>query len=659
MAMKKLNYTLTVYKNTGFNSIDRPLTPSVLENASKNTYNVSYYLREDIDNPIITVDDNYYNLVDVDYVKLVSNDVTQPNTFYYAVTNVTAMSGNSVSLSLDLDALLTMGGVSNLTVSGYQVRGHIAKADDVLFGNNLPEDFVPSNPLENSDYIDVESVATSIFDGGSGPVNPSEDFQLVATNIDLFNLGRDDPNHANEIEVLAGMYSGSEVMYVPKINALEADSATEFGLSGYQIAGQGGQHMSLKIPSFAVFDYTYEDVIHNEPVIKRGVEKLHSCGQLQLIASYTLPKEWILMQGTTRTASGRYSVLNGDAKRATLSQLPFEDNTKYVVKNKKVFSMFRNYTLVNPASGSMIIKDVKDLKYTYAPVGGSNAPSTAPELLLWADVTSIGKPMGRFLTDLNSPYADTVYGSCWINSGILLEGASGSLLNNVNNAFNQQTIQRQISQIKMNDGIADENYRNNSNMLTNGRIMRGAMQLIGATTPNIDGSYNAGGILKGAAQFATEQVMADMAQHTLDIQRMQTYRQNQHSLEDLRLGREANDIKTLIANECVAPTSLYMPEPSLAMYGLNKFICFETWMSAQDLQELDYYFQRFGYNMHKKLDSTSFDKRDYYTYVQAYDINIKSSGSYGLRVRQKGIAQLASGQRFWKVLPDPSYYESN
>ncbi|MBQ5473933.1 MAG: hypothetical protein IIT65_04380, partial [Lachnospiraceae bacterium] len=203
------------------------------------------------------------------------------------------------------------------------------------------------------------------------------------------------------------------------------------------------------------------------------------------------------------------------------------------------------------------------------------------------------------------------------------------------------------------------NYRNNSNMLTNGRIMRGAMQLIGATTPNIDGSYNAGGILKGAAQFATEQVMADMAQHTLDIQRMQTYRQNQHSLEDLRLGREANDIKTLIANECVAPTSLYMPEPSLAMYGLNKFICFETWMSAQDLQELDYYFQRFGYNMHKKLDSTSFDKRDYYTYVQAYDINIKSSGSFGLRVRQKGIAQLASGQRFWKVLPDPSYYESN
>ena len=673
MAMKKLTYTLTVYMNSGFNSIDRPLTPSVLENATKNTYADVYYLREDIDKPTIVVNDNYNALVDADYVKLVSNDVTKPNTFYYAVTAVHALSGNSVSLTLDLDALLTMGGVSNLSPSGYQVRGHISRAEDVLFGNTLAEDFVPAQPLKTSPYYYVNG-----NDAQDLPTT-NRDFQIVLSNIDLVKLGDNVGSSGNTaIDIIAGIDgNGSEVMYVPKILSNNPDDSTEFVLNGLR-SSEGsitGEKHSLKMPSVKAYVLNPRVFDPNNPTkVFKGIQVLHSCGQLQLIGSYTLPKEWLVDDDydpslapdhTWVTNENEVKQLVGALKGEDISNLPYEytPGSGYTIKNKKVYMMFRNYTLLNVASGSMVITPIAEMKYVR-----NGVTMSYPIVKLWSDVTSMGKPYAKFITDLdkNAPFANIVSGSNWVNNGIILDGASGSLLNNVNNAFAQQEIQKSASQQRLNYGVT-------KGMISAGYDILAATQK-GQALSDFGASASAlANINSGASAMSAAGAIGGRVANALWVQQDI----NKASLEMLGYGQERayydnafaeqrfenqaarNRVQNAIANQVVAPTSIYMPDPSLAMYGLNKFICYETMLSDDDVRELDYYFQRFGYNMHKKLDSTSFDKRDYYTYVQAYDINIKSSGSFGLRVRQKGIAQLASGQRFWKVLPDPSYYESN
>ena len=668
MAMRKLNYTLTVYKNTGFNGLDIPRTPSVLENAQKQTYNDVYYLREDIDLPQIQVNDNYHNLADVDYVKLTSNDAGSPSYYYFASPH--AMAGGTTMLSLELDALTTMGGASNVDyISGWQERGHIAKADDVLFGNTAPEEWSPSKPLKNSPYSYVD-----ISGGVTGVTHPSNDLQVIITNIDLVKLGKyiTSGTPKNIIEVIKGGVIDpstqdiqDELMYIPKIES--ADTYTTFNIMAGTYEGTSAtETASLHIPNTCAYDVT-------NPIIKNGLDLLFSCGQLQLQGSYTIPKEYVIerlsgVEVTYKTQEGRYVEITGNLSFATILALPFEyTEGSYTPKNKKVFSMFRNVTLTNPASGSLINIPVYELKK------GNN---TAPIVKTWSDPTSTGKPTAKFETDLsaNVPFADTVSGSNWINNQLLMEGASGAIWNNVNASLNQQSIQREQDSLIYNNNVASAQMSYAENVLAQqqkaerqgfvGRAITGALGAgVGMATGGLGAVASAGSMTSLANMGASQNLMyatQQQAQANLRLQDEQRMQNAIYSTEANAQRVNENKIGLLKSSGVIAPSPYFTPEPNLAMYGYNKFVIYETKMQLEDLKSLDDYFQRFGYNgIHRKLDQSCFTCRQYYTYVQAFDINIKSTGSYGMRVRNKAISQLNGGVRVWAVLPDAQYYETN
>ena len=136
--------------------------------------------------------------------------------------------------------------------------------------------------------------------------------------------------------------------------------------------------------------------------------------------------------------------------------------------------------------------------------------------------------------------------------------------------------------------------------------------------------------------------------------------QSDMSLDKLRQAKNENQVGLLKANGIIAPTSIFTPEPNLAMYGYNKFVLYETRKSNVDLRSEDMYYQRYGYNgIHRPLTKACFNCRQYYTYVQAFDVNIKTTLSIGMRIKSKAIEQLNNGVRVWKVLPDAQYYETN
>lgn len=686
MAMKKLNYTVTVYKNTGFNGIDIPASGAVLENAQHNTYADTYYLREDYDLPQISINDNYHNLADVDYVRLVSNDAFSPNTFYYFATPHAA-AGGTTTLSLELDALTTMGGAPNLNyISGWQERGHIAAADDELFANIAPEGWVPSETLVNTSY-DVLNPSMSQF-----PLvtlnHPSNDLHIIISNIDLVKAGE----HDYEMPVIKGMtvdettgQLDEEAMYFPKIQTNESSKATVFRLYADATNIDTGFN-SLTLPNTCAFDA-------DNPKVKAGIDALMSCGQLQLQNSYTIPKEYLLASmvyggvlqdnlivyelDESQNQTGRFLKISGMISQDELSNIDFEySDGGYTPKNKKCFSMFRNVSLSNIASGASITKPVYELRHYNS---HTQQYDDNPIVRTWSDPVSTGKPYAKFISDVdvNILYTDTVNGSQWVNNQVLVEGASGSLWNAINASFAQQSINRENAVNAMNHNFAVQNFeiqQSNLEMQQGQQLLTNAGQIVGgvgAIAAGVAAAPATGGLSLAAAGAGVS--MLATANQTSNLGTMQA---NQQAALNLQKSQEEqnfyksqaangqrineNKIGLLKANNVVAPTVLFNPDPNLAMYGMNKFISYETRLSHNDLESLDNYFQRYGYNgIHRPLTANCFNCRTYYCYVQAFDVNIKATGSYGMRIRNKAISQLNGGVRVWKVLPDSQYYEQN
>ena len=637
--MIKLNYTLTVYFNTGFNGIDIPANASVLETASKKTYTDTYYLREDIDAPQIIVNDNYHNLSNVDYVKLTASGLkpnNQPTTFFY-FASPKPYAGGTTCLTLDLDALLTCGGASELDyTSGWQERGHIAQADDTLFGNLAPEAWSPKECLRSAGYQEINP--TPVY---------NSDLQVVISNIDLVALGKED----DEIKVIEGKIAdptdptqlGETVMYLPKIKISE--NPTVFGM---QVSSS--RLDSLEIPHTTAFRANDSDV-------KKGLDYLLSCGQLQLQNSYTIPRQYIDSLNPTDT-DGRISTIIGIGENITASNFPFEyTENGYTPKNKKCYATFRDFTLVNLASSAMISKKPHETEYNQG---------TAPNIRIWADMTSTGKPFARFMSDAspNLNFVDCIQGSQWVNHQILLEGASGALWNNINAAFSQQSIDRDIRMTDADRAVTNALYQNalgENDIQQRQRRFNTVGQLFGAGAGAMANPVGAGaGIASGIGNTMFAEKLNEFALGNMAIGNQMANFQSDMSLDKLRQAKNENQVGLLKANGIIAPTSIFTPEPNLAMYGYNKFVLYETRKSNVDLRSEDMYYQRYGYNgIHRPLTKACFNCRQYYTYVQAFDVNIKTTLSIGMRIKSKAIEQLNNGVRVWKVLPDAQYYETN
>lgn len=616
--------SVTLYFNTGFNGIDIPKSAAVLSSATQKTYNNVYFIRQDVDNPIIRIQDTYENIEDVDYCKIVTNN----KTCYYYVGKPETLAQGVQALPLDLDALLTMGGAANLSyVSGWQERGHIAKTDDTLFGNVAAEDWRPSQPLVNADMTTLK-MTSSVQD----------DLEVVISNIDIGTLG----NSLDTQEVIEGVTSAdpnTAVMYFPSIKA--PTTATAFFMYDYL----NNQNMSFTIPNTAAYNA-------ENTTVKQGLQKLYSCGQLQLQASYKIPKEYV--ESFVAASDGRYTNITGGHAETPLNDIPFEYGMGgYTPKNKKVYATYRQISLCAIGSGDMIVKAPEDLY---------DGHSTAPTVRLWADMASTGKPYARwaYIKGSTVPFADCVKGLQWANSQLVMEGASGSMWNSINNAFANQSAERAASQNTYNLSTALQG----GSLTAKGMTIQAQQAQIGAlaSLPGIlmGGDQEAiAGIRQGTNLIASAAQM-DVNLDKLKLQMDQAKASANFTEQAINQQINENAIGLIKNNNVVAPTVNFTPEQNLGLYGYNYFVAFQTIKSLDDLKSEDQYYQRYGYNgLHRPLTAQCFNERQYYNYVQAFDVNIKSSTPFGLRIRQKAISQLNKGVRVWSVLPDASYYELN
>lgn len=654
--------TVRVYKNTGFDGLNIPGSPSVLDAAQHTDYPDFYFLRESVDLPVIRIKDNYDNLADVDYVRITDN-TTGKACYYFAAPK--ALAKGVTAIGLVLDALLTMGGADAQTyASGWMTRGHIAQSEDTLFSNVASEEFVPTRPL----IVDKWQVLPT--------TNPrTDDLNVVITNTDIIDIAGAPDLTAEVIEgiVAGGPLGADPVMYLPKIKVV--DTSTEFRVWDFD----NESYKYFKLAGTAAYDPT-------NAVVKRGLSKLYSFGQLQLGASYQIPAQWDGGKSLSSDGNGKFDVLYGWEEVINLTNAPYE----YVqgIKNKKVFALFRSAHLIALASGDTA-------SYPIAETAGveNGQVRTNPRIRTWSDPSSTGKPYAGFAdlhtgggtgTGIRHAYADSVHGAQWSNSQIVVEGASGNAWAGLNTAMTRATQARAFENNILQNSIA---HKTAESAVESAQLARQHFDELGgaesfadwinATVDTIKGGaigafagFGPGGAILGATpglvkakaipyEYAEREAAT---RHNVNNSIAQlTGNEAQKSLIYRAAAQERNQttINDLQSRNVVAPSVMFSPEINLGLYGYNKFGYYETCMHPDDMLEADRYFQRFGYaGLHKPLTATVFNTRQYYNFVQASGVSIKTQG-YGMRIRERAVAQLNAGVRVWHVLPDSSYYDLN
>ena len=667
--------TVTLYSQTHFNGVDIPAGPEVLQYAPVvSILNDVYFERMDVDLNHIDLKIQYSSVRDVDYIKLHNN---QDNIDFYYRAIPTALAKGTTRMLLKLDALMTLGGAMHVNyISGWQERGHIKKSDDVLFGNLAAENWVPSQQLVCANVSDIKSILTGkiLVDGSSeSPHDLDTDLSVVVSNVNIADLGK---QPSLTIDVIEGIATGSvdPNMYLPAITTIPDGYETEFKI--FDMTSAPYTEHAFSLPNTGAFysaGCTYYNALSNNT--RKGLEKLYSVGQLQLQASYQIPKEYITicnLEDDTDKA-GLIQNIRGIDYVSGLSSMPYEYTIpNYTIKNKKCFATYRTYTIASLATGDMITKQPQDI---YQP------NTTYPSAKLWSDPCSTGKPYCRFSYIKNSPviWQDVVHGMQWQSSQIVIEGASGSVWNSINTAFSNQRLQQAINLNWYQNSIAEANYQLRTADIYNSgltNVKKGVAETYFSALPSESSSVSNGGLsgtettnysfptklTGGILNTRLSSATAQNALQALQLEEQSSLANAQFRNGELVQEINQNEIGLLKNNNVIAPSVAFTPEQNLGLYGYNYFVGYEVRKTDEDLKSEDMYYQRYGYNgLHRPLTQQCFKEREYYNFVQAFDVNLKPVNgiSLGARVEAAAIAQLNGGVRVWRILPDPAAYETN
>lgn len=318
--------------------------------------------------------------------------------------------------------------------------------------------------------------------------------------------------------------------------------------------------------------------------------------------------------------------------------------------------MFREFVLINQNSGNM---DTETPDQLY------DGEDETVKIWQWSDQSPIGKPYARFKHIKKSPlqYSFAVEGTQWNSSQIVMEGASGSAWNALTRGFEVARLSQNQTEAELNRG-----YQLAGMDLTEQRSETAYLQArLGNITGTIGGIFGnfVTGNYGGAIAAGASGIVAGAFQNQNRMYEEQAQRLNReeaaarYELEERARNRERNAASVnYLKSTVTAPTVLFTPSVNLSSYGYNRYSVYEIRPTKEDIISLDRYFQRYGYaGLHLPLTKEAFTRRQYFNFVQAGDINIKSS--LPLRVREKAIAELNSGGRYWRVLPDASYYDQN
>lgn len=586
-----MTYDITLYFATGYDTINIPVSPATLQNAARSTKTYpGNYLVQNTDFTSITIADTFDNIKDADYCRIGTDR-------YYAVTGINMLSDATAELTLQMDYILSMGGIYD---NNFRYFGATATRITPLHPstdyNYLSEPVSPAFPLDTTTQ-------------NAGFPAHGQDANLIGMTVDLEQL--------DNIDIIDAVKFGSEQTEAGQVPALPTvTNPTQIW---------HGQNYVL-LPGEKLYSFTTPDTAQ-----LKALRDIQSLGIADAIVDrYNLPSEWgtILTRSSTSETPEYWTRDIQTVEHSTTVNLPVING--YVPVNAKVNALYAQIMIVSNISGDMH-------SYHWGEVETPGNHSTAG-ISAFADPTPNGAPFcgpTYYNGAVQAGVMQKVKGARWYRPQLVMQGSSGSAIRSYEAANRQEDLQREWTW-KMAD------YDRAKSDRTTGMILGGALAGTQFLTGNVTGALRtAGGLVENINPMKWRDEKIQRGRDT------ETY-----------LDRR-NDIATAtsMANNIFTPTYKSAEGDTLSLLFPNNFRILTATLSAADAQVLDRYLTKFGYAVPgEQITQSDLSRGRYFTYVQAGEIQFGDSPSAPRYIRNGAIAQLLGGVRIWKRKPDVSLY---
>ena len=373
-------YTIRLYYNTGFDAVNRPSSPSTLYNAQYADF-PSNYLWQDLELARTRIKASWADVRDADYCKI--------GPVYYIVTGRQMLSGQTAELALQVDPIITIGGVGTFSFhAGWAERAHVASVNDTLFSNTIQEPFIPTKPLELDALEQI------------GYVPSGNTVDLVQSTVKLENL-----------------------QYIARVYVTEASAAIqsqitipELPKAGtrciFRIGFPGGVNKAITLPVGTIYDYFGTGIID-------AINTARSLGvDGAIVDAYQIPEEYVSNYGSDGIL---FNYLGNGAQSFTPSAQKAYRYGSYIPRNNKVYDLFNKYYLLSSCSGARGEYEAHDI------YNGADIPGFS----VYADLAPTGRPFIQptiFHGAATGPFQEAVSGEEWYRLPLSVTARKGGTI---------------------------------------------------------------------------------------------------------------------------------------------------------------------------------------------------------------------------------------
>lgn len=708
--MSNTTVTATGYKNTGYNSINVPDTPALLESLAANNkvtfpamdiINIRYLSSIKVkitDGSALSSGDTESYIENIDYMKLTKGNKNA----YYAVVGYEPTSYDVYTFFVAYDPWLTNGGTALITknnvLDGMTVRHHVAKADD-KFAKFCEKDdmLVPSEPLrlEHKGYKTVVNADNDkeyvmdadkcVFFSGTtfdGHAFDSTSKKLVRSSLDLSNMGSDSDIEWNKYEI-----ADITAVAYPKVKALSGQGVNVYVPSGFFSSPSSGSSLTYKcVPSITMEPYQkYFEA--NNYTISQGIAQARSMGvENSISASWAVPNGYIVDYGATDGTINRIEGLsmaeglNFDGSDVYKFKYTVKkpDNTNYTPNNLRIFSgEYNKYCLTAIATGDhaeYLPEELYGKPDGTAPDGTGNG---VPLLGVCVDPRAEGRPYFNYIRlkdaamygsdkEVLNFYDGCVAGMEWAESPIQYTTISGKSFRAANATMDidySYGTSDFFSRILNAGGVG--NYAGVSASSVTGMLSSAYGAGFGTNSKG-DETFNAGPISKiasiaqnglSAGAYSLAGGIDDLFGTNIQGSDWFAGMNKEAAADKIRERQKAYEVAKFKLNNNQPVSVLAFPfTPTLRDATTNGCAAYRYRPTDNDLIKFDTVLNMYGYKITEPIKAEHFTNRNKYNYLQVAGISF-GSGVTNNRDRDMLANMFATGIRIWHVQPSAAHYK--
>lgn len=590
-------FNVRLYKSTGFNTIDIPDSPALLEQYNYIDVDPVDILQDGFLSSV-TVRAKWNDIKDCDYAKV--------GDYYYSIPAGIYMTSTDVAvIPLVIDYICSIGGIANINI--------LSGLSDRLSGDVNDDGYDPYiSPrlplLMESEWVEPSDVV-------------GEEVTYIESSIDLYAMG--DSN--SDVAVTYTDGTTTHEVTVPKTTPCETQTIY------HMREVLSGNFIDNDIASTQLFAIRSTDTPEKQQLLA-GIEKARSLGVEGAITNKVkIPYKYV---APTYDATGVVVTHMTGASGTIPTTVLVKNYSNDVVNTEIMHTDVSSYNIMSGTGETLSV----------APLLINEASDTAPSSLYYkVDPHTDGRIYYGFFKYMSGNpteeelWRNMIGGFQWQQIPLVFNQVSGSAINQKMFSLSLRSTNTSINQNIENRALEAE-LNKQAYDITEGTAV--AESVASGLTLNVGGATGAlGKSIGGWLDYVNdEKTSALRARHVHDQLR------NQRSAEATAYG--------LKQYSCIVPGVSFPYNTNMVRDFLgNGCFVYRYKMRQADLTRLDRIITAFGHSITKEMENADLHKCQYFDYVSA------SVTIYGnSRWLNEGIAlQLNSGVRIWHVQPNKSY----